>query len=49
MLTLVVGPSCSDHCTVKGLAIILIIFLQGVVVSFFVFFKRIRKIAKSDY
>jgi len=29
MLTLVVGPSCSDHFALKGLAIILILFFTG--------------------
>jgi hypothetical protein len=47
MLTLVVGPSCSGHCALKGLAIILF-FLQAVVVSCFALFRRISKIAKSD-
>jgi len=47
MLTLVVGPSCSDHCALKRLAIILVIFLQAVVVSCFALFRRIRKIVRS--
>ena len=44
VLTLVVGPSCSDHCTLKGLAIKLIIFVQAVVVSCFALFRRVRHV-----
>jgi hypothetical protein len=47
VLTLVVGPSCSDHCTLKGLAIKLIVCLQAAVVSCAVFFGTFAKLRKT--
>jgi hypothetical protein len=47
VLTLVVGPSCNRHCTLKGLAITLIIFVQAVVVSCFVFLGAFAKFRKG--